>query len=148
MFPVSIMSGSRDHTFLGFLANFSSHTHHLKATLDFSLNTSVYSCIQLVLDRCLGMMKMIFGLRAALALCLATWKFQISRSEFFVDGDLGSSSEEPCTGRHQSPTRNSLMCLPLPLSFIARNPDQSSEHDTDSSSVFSLCSLQWVCLQQ
>lgn len=31
--------------------------------------------------------------------------------------------------------------MPLPLGFIAQNPDQSSEHDTDSSSVFSvLCS--------
>lgn len=57
-----------------------------------------------------------------------------------VDGDLGSISEEPCSRRHQSLTHNSLRCLPLPLHFIAQNPDQSSGHDTDSFSVFSLFS--------
>ena len=41
---------------------------------------------------------------------------------------------------HQSLTHNSLRCLLLPRSFIAHNPDQSSEQDTDSSSVFSLFS--------
>lgn len=41
---------------------------------------------------------------------------------------------------HQPVPCNGLRCLRLPFSFIAQTPDQSSKHDTDSSSVFSLFS--------
>ena len=48
-----------------------SHRLSLQVTSDFSVKCSVQSLIQVVLHRCLGMMKMIFSLEAALALCSA-----------------------------------------------------------------------------
>lgn len=129
---------SKNHTFLGFLDSRSSHTHHLKVISNFSWNTNVYSFIQLVLNKCLGMMMMIFSLGPSPLL-----GHREGTASEWADywWDLGSISEEACPWRHQPLTHYSLRCLPLPLGFIAQNPDQSSEHDTDSSSVFSvLCS--------
>ena len=58
-------------------------------SIPFSLN-SVSSCLQLVLNRFRGVMKMTFSFVSALAFCMAPWKDLASESPgWIVDGDLG-----------------------------------------------------------
>lgn len=58
-------------------------------SIPFSLN-SVSSCLQLVLNRFRGVIKMTFSFVSALAFCMATWKDLASESPgWVVDGDLG-----------------------------------------------------------
>lgn len=130
-------------TLLGCLARCSSRTYHLKVTSDFSLKSRAYSCVRLVLNRCLGMMKRMFSLGPALALGSAPGQDLVQSER--LSTVIWAASQRPL--RLEASTTDSQQPSVLPHSSLLNMPT-SPQNATLSPLLCFLCSLQWACSSQ